>query len=332
MKEKNIADKMAEKAFNSKKIQDSWLAHMAAFGPILEPAFETDFQSRVHLTAALNLLSNRKVKESVEKLAQLKEKCVTDADWAAWHFFMGVVAELSSKPKEIVACYEKAAEYDHKFYLPYIKLARYAHFDANFDAAEKWYWKGISCLENKNLTEREAAALASTYANLCSCLTMMHRYEDACMALERSKAAADKVPSRLASEAILYAAMGQQEQVSAVLELIKKQVPGLLAPTVDMTEQIAKGEHAHFAAVPMEEGKIDAFWKWFSTGEITEDNVQTELAKVFSFMQRPMQVHINNNEIQIRDFYTTALSEGCKTLLHSCPDTVRKNYQFIIIH
>lgn len=332
MKDKTTADKMAEKVFFSNSIQRSWQSHMETFGPILEPAFTEDFQSRVHLTAALNLLSNRKVKAGVEKLAQLQDQCLTNADHAAWHFFMGVAAELSNDTAAAMDYYTKAGAYNHRFYLPYFKLARYNHFTADFEKAAPFYWQAAACLESFPLTQNNALALSSVYSNLSSCLTMMHRYTDAMAALERSKTAADRNPSRLSTEAILYAAMKESEKVEAVLSLIQKQDPGLLEATREMTEQILEGKHAHFTALPMDNKKIDVFWKWFSKSQITEEVLSKELAKIFSFMQRPLQTRIEGNTIFLRDFYVKTLICGYEALLANCPDTVKATYQFRILH
>lgn len=330
MKEKTAADKLAEKTFHSKKIQESWQGHMDAFGPILEPAFREDYQSRIHLCAALNLISNRKIRQGLEKLSMLEEKCLCDADWAAYYFFHAVAAELSSgQPEKIVEYYTKAGEYHHKFYLPYFKLARYAHFAADFDAGEKWYWKTISCLENRNMTQKEAHALASSYSNLCSCLTMMHRYEEALTALERSKQAFDRLPTRYASEAMLYAAMGEPEKVEQVTALIKKQAPGYLEPTEDMTNQILSGTHAHFTELPIEEEKIKNFWTWFRAEEVTEEALNRELLNVFPFMQRHLRPRIENNTIFLRDFYVKALSHGYQILLSARPEDISSEFQII---
>ena len=332
MKEKTTAEKMAEKAFFSNSIQKSWQGHMETFGPILEPAFTEDFQSRVHLTAALNLLSNRKVKAGVEKLAQLQDQCLTNADHAAWHFFMGVAAELSNNTADAMDHYARAGEYNHRFYLPYFKLARYNHFTADFEKAAPLYWKAAACLESFPLTQKNALALSSVYSNLSSCLTMMHCYADAMTALERSKAAADRNPSRLSTEAILYAAMKDSAKVDAMLSLIQKQAPGLLEATREMTEQILEGKHAHFTALPMDNKKIDVFWKWFSQSQITEEVLSKELAKIFSFMQRPLQIRIEGNTIFLRDFYVKTLICGYEVLLANCPDRVKATYQFRILH
>ena len=323
MKEKNMANKLAEKTFHSELIQKSWQGHMEAFGPILEPAFREDYQSRVHLTAALNLISNRKIKEGLEKLKMLEDKCVCDADWAAYWFFHAVAAELSQKPDVIVSCYEKSAQYHHKFYLPYIKLARYAHFAADFDRAEQWYWRGISCLEMGPLIQKTAHALASAYSNLASCLTMMHRYEEAAAMLERSRQAFDRLPARLATEAILCAAMGQEEKTNGLLEIMKKQAPAYLEPTLDMTGRILSGTHAHFTLLPVDPEMVKAFWDWFGAAVVTEEALNEELLKVFPFMQRSLQAKFRYDTLCLRDFYVNALTAGYGVLAEAAPDGIR---------
>ena len=72
-KKQTLADKLAKKTFDSPVIQKSWLAHMQVFGPILENAFVEDYQARIHLVAALNYISNRKISQG---LAKLKGFCV----------------------------------------------------------------------------------------------------------------------------------------------------------------------------------------------------------------------------------------------------------------
>ena len=59
MKKLSFADKLARKSFESAKFQQSWQVHYQAFGPILEPAFVENYQAKIHLTAALNFISNR---------------------------------------------------------------------------------------------------------------------------------------------------------------------------------------------------------------------------------------------------------------------------------
>ena len=78
MKKETLADKIAKKTFLSADFQKQWAIHMGAFGPILGPAFAEDYQSRIHLTAALNHISRRDVRSGLKKLQQLQEKCETN--------------------------------------------------------------------------------------------------------------------------------------------------------------------------------------------------------------------------------------------------------------
>ena len=86
MGKQTIADKMAEKTFLSEGFQRQWRIHLQAFGPILEPAFVEKYQALVHLTAALNLISNRKIKDGLNKLQLVEKHISCDADRAAWLF------------------------------------------------------------------------------------------------------------------------------------------------------------------------------------------------------------------------------------------------------
>ena len=69
MSENNIFENAGEKLLHS------WEVHRQAFGPILEPAFQENKEARIHLLAALNLLSRKEVEKAREKLILLKEYC-----------------------------------------------------------------------------------------------------------------------------------------------------------------------------------------------------------------------------------------------------------------
>lgn len=71
MRKETLADKMARKSFESSKIQQSWQIHLQAFRPILEPAFADSYQAKIHLTAALNHISNHNLAKGMSKLKEL---------------------------------------------------------------------------------------------------------------------------------------------------------------------------------------------------------------------------------------------------------------------
>lgn len=49
MKKETLANKLARKSFESKKIQESWQVHFQAFGPILKPAFIDNYQAKIFI-------------------------------------------------------------------------------------------------------------------------------------------------------------------------------------------------------------------------------------------------------------------------------------------
>ena len=145
MKKETLADKLARKTFQSRAFQKSWNIHVQAFGPILEPAFTEDYQARVHLTAALNLLSQQKLVEALQKLQALQEKCVCDADNAAVLFCMGVAFEMAGRQDEMLEYYSGANSCGHGFYLPYLKTARLFLDSCAYEKAAENYLAAIRC-------------------------------------------------------------------------------------------------------------------------------------------------------------------------------------------
>ncbi len=216
----------------------SWETHRQAFGPILDPAFQGNLQSRIHLTAALNLISNRKLKEGMEKLQLLKDCCVTNADQAVWWFFMGVGFEFAGAREQMLACYEQAGRFKHGLYLPYLKLAKAAHAGGDYETAERYYREGIRCLKEAAEEYQDDTILASVYANLASCFIMDRRYEEAEWALEESKLLAPKFPGRGGTEAILYALLKQPDKVRERLETLKREEPQLYGAVKAQTDEI----------------------------------------------------------------------------------------------
>ncbi len=349
MEKKNMADKLAEKTFNSPEFQKSWKAHMQAFGPILDPAFADDYQARVNLTSALNKIGRRDIKGGIKKLETLHDSCVMNVDKAAWLFFMGLCYEMSGMREQMISCYQQAGEYGHRFYLPYLKLAKCAHSDAAFEAAEYNYHLAIDCLDENLEEEKNRVILASVYTNLASCLTMMHRYIEAEQALEISTQILPVQQGRAATKAILYAAKGDKEKVSLCLEELETQAPQMLSTAQKMTDEILSGEHAHFSEVYVDDAEIGEFWNWFTEnesymiGKLSNrefDEVfrmlQIQLSHLFPFVKRDpdLGVVIEENfvEITFADFFMVSLNSGYNKLLNACPEDLKLRWIFKIEH
>ena len=226
-------------------LRQSWEIHRQAFGPILEPAFVENPQVRILLINALNHISRREVKQGMEILKEIHPHCVYDEDKAAWAFFVVLCFEMGGAQEQMLQWYEKAGEVGHRFYLPYLKLAKAAHSAAQFEKAADYYKTAIACLLEMSENEKDEIVLGSAYTNLTSCYTMLHQYPSA----ESAWQAAQKYPLQPganATAAILYAAMGNAEKTEKHINSLKEKFPAWVVQTQQMTDQILAGTHPAF--------------------------------------------------------------------------------------
>ena len=346
MKKETIAEKMARKAFLSENFQQQWAVHMGAFGPILEPAFADDYASRVHLMAALNHLSRRDVKNGLKKLEQLRDKCVTNADKAAWLFFMGLGFEFAGAREQMLSCYRSAGDFGHRFYMPYLKLAKFFQQGCLYDRAEENYRLTIGCFDGTGLSEADRRILGSAYTGLATVLTMMHRYEEANGALESSRQLWPVAPGRAAAEAVLYALGGEWEKAEESLSVLRSHAPEACESVTDMVKRIREGKEPMFCTMDVEEEKNDAFWQWFlENREELEDRLSQEeypddlaetLNALFPFMQQELDPEFCREEdgkirMLLPDYYAAALTHGYETLLAQMPEELADGWIFEIV-
>lgn len=226
-------------------LQYSWEVHRQAFGPILEPAFAENRQVRILLTNALNHISKREIKRGMELLQEIHPYCIYDEDKAAWTFFVGLCFEMSGAREQMLEWYEKAGKIGHRFYLPYLKLAKAAHSAAQFKKAKDYYKTAIDCLLDMPEDDRNETILGSAYTNLSSCLTMLHQYSEAEIALNTARQYPAQ-PGADVTAAILYAAMGDTEKTYKHIEQLKVKLPARVTQTKEMTDQILSGTHPAF--------------------------------------------------------------------------------------
>lgn len=347
-----FVNKLSDKAFQSEEFQKSWKVHMEAFAPILEPAFAQDSGNRLNLIAALNIISRGDLKNGKKKLLAIKKACKTDADKAAWAYFMGLLYERSGDRQQMISHYSVCCSYNHRFYLPYLKLAKCAHEESVFEAAEENYRKGIGCLDDMPAGQQAQKddVSAFTHANLGSCLIMMQRLDEAGQMLELARKIKPDSAGILASEAMLYAAKGQAEPARAALQQLKASIPQLHDATAAIVEKILAGEHSHFCIMPAREDLFEDFWKQFSENadsfkrlyEDDEDarvNAQIEklLAPLFPFQETPVAFRLKMNPqgrmcLELMDGYSASLHAGCEKLLEACPEELMERWEFEIAH
>lgn len=350
MKKETLADKMAKKTFSSEEFQKSWLAHMQAFGPILEPAFAEDYQARIHLTAALNLISRRKVQEGYNKLSSMKDRCQTNADKAAWLFSMGVCFEMAGMTEDMVACYTQAEQFGHRFYLPYMKLAKFYQQGCMYDKAEEKFLAAIRCFEGKGPDAQEKRILSSAYASLATCLTMMHRYDEAEAALETSRQLYPGAPGRSAAAAVLYAVRGNRKGMEDSLSVLRQHAPDVYPEVYQMTRRILDGTDELFCPLEPDAQNITAFWNWFreEEAELTAlveeeeydeviDDFEEQLARVFPYVKEELRVNIliykdGGFGLRLPDYFAVSLTHGYQILLDACPEELKEKWKFEVTH
>lgn len=344
MKKPSLAEKMAEKAFRDPRFQQSWNIHLQAFGPILEPAFDS-FLMKTHICAALNLISSGKIQQGIKKLQSVQDKCLSDADRAAWLFFMGVACEMAGQADQMYVFYTYAGEYGHRFFMPYVKCGKYALNCGDYIAAEQDYRTAIACFDGKGLSDGDKLILGSAYTNLATCLTMTRRFDEAEAALATSRSLCPQADGRPAAEAILYAVQGRAAECEEALAKLAPEARKVMEETV---APILSGTEPRFTVRPVEEEKIAGFWAWFAdhAGELEEilagENKQAaveaiagHLAELFYLPECHPQVGIGFEDgaftVELMDNFHATLEAGFAKLLSARPDG-QANWHFTVIH
>lgn len=349
MKKESFADKMARKAFEKPDVKKSWDIHMKAFGPILEPAFADNLQARIHLTAALNMISNRNLAGALLKLKALQKSVATEADKAALLFCFGLYCEMAGNQQQMLAYYAAANQCGHRFYMPYLKVAKFYLNGRMCTEAEDHFRKAIDCFAATGLSDADKIILGSAYCNLASCLTMQHRYDEAESALASSRSICPNAPGRAAAEAVLHAIRGDKAQVADSLARLQAENPEICAAVQKNTDAILAGTDPMFFTVAVDDGKIAVFWQWFA-GYETEmkakldkeqyDEGLTPVAKqllaAFPFLEEVPNVGLGKNDkgyvVELKDYYAVAIVDAYEKLIAAMPEDIESRWQFVIAH
>ena len=341
-------DKKTQKLLNDPKFLQNWAKHMKSFGPILKDAFADDPQARVTLCAALTHITGKNQPQALLKLNSLQKHLHTDADKAAFFYAMGLFCEYAGKYDEMAALYNQAGDLRHGFYLPYLKAGKYALDHRDYTSAEKNYRAAIGCLSHP-ADDKEKQFLGSAYTNLGSCLVMMHRCTEADAALESSRKILPMFPGRAAPEAILHAVRGEKAQMTVCLETLKILAPFAYDSIKKSTDNILAGTEPQFFSVPLDPGKINAFWNWFCSAEsdlktkldkqeydAVMASVGDQLLTAFPFLESRPAVTLGKNDrgyvIQLSDMYATGIMEAYGKLTAACPEDLASRWLFPIVH
>ena len=208
----------------NENLRKSWEVHRQAFGPIIEPAFKEDANARIILINALNHISRRNCKRGLELLNSIRDLCSCDEDKAAWSFFVGVAFEMTGSKENSLKWYDEAGKFHHRFFMPYIKLAKAAHADGQLEKAKKYYMMGIQYLKEMPEKDVEGIFFGSSYANFACCLAQAGEYENARLAFEEA-IKYPLIPDAYATGAIIYAALGDRQKSEHYLGKLNEQSP-----------------------------------------------------------------------------------------------------------
>jgi len=349
MKKESFADKIARKSFESSQFQQSWQVHMQAFGPILEPAFEGNYQAKVHLCAGLNHISRRQLAQAIAKLQGLDKYVQTDADKCAYAFFLGLYCDMAGKQDQMVALYTMANEFGHKLYLPYMKVAKFYQGSHLYEKAEENYRAAIDCFTATGLSPQHKLILGSAYTSLGTSLLMMHRYEEAEEALNTSRSLQPDAPGRAAAEATLYALREETDNVNECLETLKGHAPEVWEAVKESTGKILTKTDPLFFPQPLDMEKIAAFWTWFGgyapelAALLEKEAYETGLTPVgeklletFPLLEEIPNVGLGKNDqgwvLRLTDLYAVAVMDAYEKLLSACPEEIAQQWQFDVAH
>lgn len=351
-KPSGLAEMIAKKAFNSPNVQQSWQIHMQAFAPILEPAYADCYTAKIHIINILNKISRGDVGGAKEVMETLVKSCgdESEADKALLCFMQGLCHEVSGNKMGMFSMYTQASNHGHHFYLPHLKCAKYAHESGELDIALSEYFKGLNCIQEMPEGPARTRLLGSTLTNAASCMTYMHRYQDAQAALEEARQTGP-VPRIEAVEAVLLAAMDKEEEMEACLVALAEANDPDYDHIRDLVQAIMDGRDPHFCAQPVNEEAVAAFWQWFAENEeallalysqrdeeLPETLTQAldaHMEPCFPFKHAPVEFGTTEDEgvpelFVFTDVYNRSLTEGLNELFAACPADIAGRWAFTV--
>lgn len=345
-----VAEAIAKKAFRSAPFQQDWQIHLQAFGPILEPAYPDCYTAKVHLINILNKISRRDLSGANETMETLVKSCGCDtAEEKALHCFLqGLCRELGGDKLGMFSAYIRAGQYGHQFYLLPLKCARFAHDDGELDVALSEYCKALPLIRALPDSPVRTKLLGSTLTNTASCMTYMHRCEDAEALLAEARAVGP-VPRIEAAEAVLMAVLNRPDALEGCLDALRQANDPDYDHILSLTRAILEGRDPHFCPQPVDEAAVAAFWQWFADQEETLrqlydqhdeelpeafiDPLAEHLAPCFPFEHPPIELCGSQEEERELTFfcgYHRALAAGYAAVIDACPAEIASRWQFIV--
>lgn len=255
-----------------KGFEDSWYIHSRMFGDIMEPAFRDDPATRMELVSALNFISRGEISRGVKKLGKLFKFCETDADFAAFYFFMGVCYERMGMSMNAGLLFAESAKREPEFYMVYLLLAKCLHGENRYEEALGVYMRTLEVIEESPkkyevTAVRSEPLLGSVHGNMANCLVMMRRYDEAEYELYEAARYNYEPPMINLTWAALYAATDRRQLAREKMSLLRSALPELESSTVLMIQEILEQKNPRFYLRPVAPERLTEFWEWFEENE-----------------------------------------------------------------
>lgn len=345
-----LAEVIAKKAFNVPKFQQSWQVHVQAFGPILEPAYADCYTAKVHLTNILNKISVGDVNDARSVMDTLIKSCGCDTneEKALMAFLQGLCCEVAGDKMRMFAMYTQAGYFKHRFYLPHLKCAKFAHEASQLDIALAEYGKALPLVRELPEGPARTKLLGGALTNTASCLTYMHRYQDA-EALLKEAHQCGPVARIETVEAVLFAATDREEEMEARLTALADANDPDYDHILDLVTKVINGQDPHFTPLPVNEEAIAAFWQWFAEDEahlLTLYNERDEelpeefvslvcehLEPCFPFEHPPVELGFTEDDdlpelVFFTNSFNRSVNAGYGAIIEACPADIASRWTF----
>lgn len=347
-----LAEMIAKKGFNTPKFQQSWQVHMQAFGPILAPAYADCYTAKVHLTNILNKISVGNVDGAKSVMETLVKSCGCDTaeEKALMAFLQGLCYEVTGNKMGMFGLYTQAGYHGHRFYLPHLKCAKFAHESSQLDIALAEYSKALPLIRELPAGPGRTKLLGSALTNTASCLTYMHRYQDA-EALLKEARQTGPVARIEAVEAVLFAAMDREEEMEACLVALAEADDPDYDHILDLVTDTINGRDPHFTPQPVDKAAIDAFWQWFAENEEhllalyneRDEELPEEFTSLvcehmepcFPFEHPPVELGSTEDDgppelIFFTNSFNRSVNAGYGTIIDACPADIAGRWNFTV--
>lgn len=339
-----------------KGFEDSWYIHCRMFGDIMEPAFKDDIASRMELTAALNFISRGEISKGVKKLGKLFAFCETDADFAAFYFFMGVCYERIGMGMNAGVFFAESAKREPEFYMVYLMLAKCLHEEKRYEEALGAYIRTLEVIEESPKkyevpAVREEPLLGSVHGNMANCLVMMRRYDEAEYELYESARYNYEPPMINLTWAALYAATDRKQLAREKMSRLRSSLPELESATVLMIQEILEQKNPRFYLKPIDQKRLTEFWAWFEENELQlrrpgKETASAELLKelqerlcgLFDCADAPEQPRFalssegKKTALSFFDNYNLTFEIWLGRLVDTAPRSLKENWSFYSVH